>query len=166
MATTPNQALNELRRLLKSYEDLKRAETVLVVLSDAENVAKAIEDRKEKASKELSSVSKEYKDTCDLLQVAKDGFKYAEAKIKSSLAEAQIKADAIVSAARSEADDITKASKAEAKAIEEANVTAKRILMQLESCVLIARDKHEAFVSHAATEKARIVASLSTLGSH
>lgn len=164
--TAPTQALNELRRMLKSYEDLKRAEVVLVVLAEAEAVAKSLKVEKDKVAKELAAVTAELQTAQAALGTATSELKYSKAKVNETLTDAQNYADSIVSRANEAASEIRENAKAEAAAVQAAIVLAKRNLMELDASELVARNKHDAFVAHAKASKAQIVESLTSLGSH
>lgn len=164
--TTPTQALNELRRMLKSYEDLKRAEAVLTVLADAEAVAKSLQTQKDKVEKELAAVTVELQTAQAALGTATSELKYSKAKVNETLTDAQSYADSIVARANDAANEIRENAKAEAAAVQAAIVLAKRNLMELDASELTARNKHDTFVAHAAASKAQIIESLTSLGGH
>lgn len=164
--TTPTQALNELRRMLKSYEDLKRAETVLAILAEAEAVGKSLEAQKDKAAKDLDSMKQEIEAAHLALEIAKADLSDTKAKTNVVLSDAKSYADSIVTRANEVASEIKENAKTEAASVHAAIALAKRELMEHDSAALIARNKHEAFVAHAAASKAQIIESLTSLGSH
>lgn len=163
---TPVQALNELRGLLSTYNNLKRAEGILSVLAEADTIAKKAQADSQKATDELVSTNKELEEVKKAHAVAKSDLSDTKAKTAVVLTDAKDYAESIVSRANKTGDEIRANAQAQADAITKALETSKRELAQLESAVLVARDKHEAYKSHALAEKAKIVETLTSMGAH
>ena len=158
--TTPGQALNELRRIIKVNEDFKQAEAILSVLANADAVATAIKKDTTEAQKELDKVTSDLvSKKAELDSVTKS---HSDIKQKASNLEEQGKKDydSLLARGRTLADVMVEEATAAVKKLKDEAVEAKKQLESVKDELVRAVDKHESFKSEVVAQKQKLLDAL------